>query len=61
MTIPLTRSKMRLKTLISIIEKDASILRKWLNDNYLKLNEDNVNCLLPNTMTTFLPKLVPKL
>ena len=29
-----------IETLISIIEKDASILIKWSNDNYLKLNED---------------------
>ena len=32
-----------IETLISIIEKDASILIKWFNDNYLKLNEDKHN------------------
>ena len=38
---------MKLKTLINIIEKDASILIKWFI----------VNCLLPNTMTTFSAKI----
>ena len=35
-----------IETLISIIEKDASILIKWFNDNYLKLNEDKCKLLI---------------
>ena len=31
---------------LSIIEKDASILIKWFNDNYLKLNEDKCKLLI---------------
>ena len=34
-----------IETLISIIEKDASILIKWFND-YLKLNEDKCKLLI---------------
>ena len=35
-----------IETLISIIEKDASILIKWFKDNYLKLNEDKCKLLI---------------
>ena len=34
------------QALISIIENDSSILIKWFNDNYLKLNEDKCKLLI---------------
>ena len=38
--------KNEIETLFSIIEKDASILIKWFNSNYLKLNEDKCKLLI---------------
>ena len=35
-----------IETLTRIIEKDAFILIKWFNDNYLKLNEDKCKLLI---------------
>ena len=34
------------QALINIIENDSSILIKWFNDNYLKLNEDKCKLLI---------------
>ena len=37
-----------LTSLISAIESDASILMKWFQDNYLKMNEDECHLLITN-------------
>ena len=37
-----------IESLINTIENDASILMKWFQDNYLKMNEDKCHLLITN-------------
>ena len=41
-------------SLINTIENDASILMKWFQDNYLKMNEDKCHLLITNQNESFI-------